>query len=703
LSEIVQKMEADSLKFSVPKRQPLTQLAMVVTVINLAMVLAGTAMVVASFTANREFINLSAHIYPFPFIAIVFSIFGLLILNSHPKNTVGWLILIVAFWAGLHFLVNGYMAFDEDVIVGNPDTALHIAILLNHIVWWPVQVIPLTLILLYFPDGKLLSPRWRIVAISTVLGLVLGMLTGFHPGPVPEWGITEPNPAGIKGSEQFLERLGMVYPVPLFIGAFGSIAAAIIKFRRAIGVERVQMKWLVYGAAVGISLSSALFVYYLFTPGDPTSIRLTYFIPTLLTFIIPVTCGIAIIRHGLWDIDVIINHSLVYASLTALIIAIYIVIVGGLGTMFQTQTNVLSGLVAAGIIAMLFQPLRVRLQLGVNRLLYGERDDPAAVLTRLAHHLETADTPAAILPNLVQTIAHTLKIPHVAIWLPISGKQFEPVAAWGESPGHVEMIPLIYQKETIGHLIVAPRGPHESFNRSEQQLLHTIAALTANTVRAVQLSDELRRSRHRIVTAREDERRRLRRDLHDGLGPQLASQSLGLEAVAQLFPANPEKAQALLNTLKMQAQEAMLDVRRLVYDLRPPALDDLGLIGALQQSASRYQTGVLSFSFDVPAKLPDLPAAVETAVYRIAQEAMTNVLHHAQATLCTVRLFCKDAHLIVEVRDNGTGLSQNHPSGVGLQAMEERTTELNGQFQLESQPGSGTLVRSRLPLEVDDE
>jgi len=243
----------------------------------------------------------------------------------------------------------------------------------------------------------------------------------------------------------------------------------------------------------------------------------------------------------------------------------------------------------------------------------------------------------------------------------------------------------------------------EAFKRGEQQLLNTIAALTANTVRAVQLSDELRRSRRRIVTAREDERRRLRRDLHDGLGPQLASQTLGLEAVAQLMPANPEKAQALLSSLKIQAQEAMLDVRRLVYDLRPPALDDLGLIGALKQSASRYATGELRFSFDVPQTLPELPAAVETAAYRIAQEAMTNVVRHAGATLCTVRLSSRDAHLIVEIRDNGRGLSPDRTCGVGLQAMKERATELNGQFRLESLPDGGTLVQARLPLEVYDE
>jgi signal transduction histidine kinase len=275
----------------------------------------------------------------------------------------------------------------------------------------------------------------------------------------------------------------------------------------------------------------------------------------------------------------------------------------------------------------------------------------------------------------------------------------ETVAFWGEAPDHLEPIPLTFQKEVIGDLVVAPRGPQEQFNRYEQDLLATIAALTATTVRAVQLSDELRRSRQRIVTAREEERRRLRRDLHDDLGPQFASQVLGLEAVAQLMPTDPEKAQVLLDSLKMQAEEAIQNVRRLVYDLRPPALDDLGLVSALRQSASRYETGVLRFSIDVPGSLPELPAAVETAAYRIAQEAMTNVVHHAQATRCTVRLFCSHTHFNVEVRDNGRGLPHDYQTGVGLQAMKERTTELNGELEIQSLPDGGTWLQASFPME----
>jgi signal transduction histidine kinase len=233
--------------------------------------------------------------------------------------------------------------------------------------------------------------------------------------------------------------------------------------------------------------------------------------------------------------------------------------------------------------------------------------------------------------------------------------------------------------------------------------LATIAALTATTVRAVQLSGELRQSRRRIVTAREDERRRIRRDLHDGLGPQLASQTLGLEAVDQLIINDPAKAHILLESLKVQAQEAFQDVRRLVYDLRPPALDDLGLFGALQQFASRYESSDLRFDFDLSAEMPELPAAVETAIYRIVQEAMTNVVRHAKATHCIVRLACLGTEIVAEVLDNGVGLPENYHSGVGFQAMSERATELNGHFIFKSSSDGGTLVQAKLPLEVHGE
>jgi signal transduction histidine kinase len=240
-----------------------------------------------------------------------------------------------------------------------------------------------------------------------------------------------------------------------------------------------------------------------------------------------------------------------------------------------------------------------------------------------------------------------------------------------------------------------------------EDLAHQIGAsahAALMTDEALRLSADLQRSRERLVEAREEERRRLRRDLHDGLGPQLSSQALTIDAVRALMRGDPDAAEELLLDLKAQAQDAVTDIRRLVYGLRPPALDDLGLLGALRESAAQYGAKGLSVSVETPQSLPPLSAAVEVATYRIAQEAMTNVARHAGAKTCTVALAIDEAGVLsLEVRDDGRGIPepQAHSAvraGVGLTSMRERATELGGSLVVEPLPEGGTRVRARLPL-----
>jgi signal transduction histidine kinase len=209
--------------------------------------------------------------------------------------------------------------------------------------------------------------------------------------------------------------------------------------------------------------------------------------------------------------------------------------------------------------------------------------------------------------------------------------------------------------------------------------------------------DILRASRERLVTAREEERRRLRRDLHDGLGPQLASLTLTIAAARELLRQDVDAADRLLQELAIHTQAAIADIRRVVYDLRPPVLDDLGLVLALREQAAHYSQAGLQITITAPDNLPPLPAAVEVAAYRIVQEALTNVVRHAQARTCTVCLSL-GAALAVEIRDDGGGLPPSGRAGVGLTSMRERTAELGGTCQIESEPGRGMCIRARLPL-----
>jgi signal transduction histidine kinase len=434
----------------------------------------------------------------------------------------------------------------------------------------------------------------------------------------------------------------------------------------------------------------------------------------LALLLIPLSIGVAILRYNLWNIDVVINRTLVYGTLTVSIVLLYVLVVGGLGALLQLRGDLFISLLATGLAAVLFAPFRDRLQRGVNRLMYGERDDPYRVLSRLGSRLESTLAPAAVLPAVARTVKVALKLPYVAIQLRRE-EGFETAAVAGNPGENALHLPLVYGGETVGRLVLGPRAGEEGFADAERRLLedlaHQIGAsahAALMTDEAIRLSADLQRSRERLVEAREEERRRLRRDLHDGLGPQLSSQALTIDAVRTLMRRDPDAAEKLLLELKADAQDAVTDIRRLVYGLRPPALDDLGLLGALRESAAQYSAKGLRVSVEAPESLPPLSAAVEVACYRIAQEALTNVVRYAEASTCTISLAIDEAGVLsLEVRDDGRGIpdpqeNSSVRAGVGLTSMRERASELGGSLLVEPLPEGGTRVSARLLLAKEE-
>lgn len=375
-----------------------------------------------------------------------------------------------------------------------------------------------------------------------------------------------------------------------------------------------------------------------------------------------------------------------------------------MGVLLQAQGSLPVALLATGLIAVLFAPLRDRLQRGVNHLMYGERDDPYKVLSGLGERLETTLAPKAVLPALTETVAGALKLPYAAITLKHNGDGFVQAAEYGrkvEADEELFSMPLTYQKEIVGELLFAPRSPGEAVTKPDLRLIENLARQAGVAAHAVRLTADLQRSRERLVTAREEERRRLRRDLHDGVGPQLAALMLELETASELVSDNPE-ASSLIARLSERTRETVSDIRRSVHALRPPSLDELGLVGALRETAVQYNRGGLRMSVDVPEELPPLPAAVEVACYRIAQEAMTNVVRHAQARNCSVRIVLDEeaSVLSVEVEDDGRGIDDHDRAGVGMSSMRERAEELGGRCSVLAPPGSGTRLRALLPCRV---
>lgn len=463
-------------------------------------------------------------------------------------------------------------------------------------------------------------------------------------------------------------------------------------------IERQQTKWVVF--AVVIAITFTLFVFLLVPPA--TSPRRTAFNNVLgdtlwnVTFLpIPLAIAVSVLRYRLWDIDLVINRALVYATLTASVVGLYVLVVGGVGELFQMQGNLMLSLLGAGLVAMLFQPLRARLQRAVNRLMYGERDDPYRVITRLGERLEATLSPEAVLPTIVETTSQALRLPYAAIALK-DEDGFSVVASAGERSPSALSLPLLYSGETVGHLLVSPRPGDAGFSPTDRRLLNDLARQVGIAAHSVLLSSALQRSRERLVTTREEERRRLRRDLHDGLGPALASFTLKLDAARNLVRRDPNGTERLLLELKGQVQGAITDIRRLVYALRPPTLDELGLVSAIHEQAEQYRSNGLAVSVEASDPLPPLPAAVEVAVYRIVQEALTNVARHSGARRCTIRL-SSNGSVELEVADNGRGLNGARP-GVGLSSMRERAEELGGSCTIGPGADGGTRVLVRLPI-----
>jgi signal transduction histidine kinase len=595
-----------------------------------------------------------------------FVYYGVAILIFRQKSD-EWIAVCVA----VSFLAGPTNSLDQP-LAGLPPIGLAI---LTFVQYLGVATFILTCYL--FPNGRFV-PRWTLLIAAGAL--INAAFQAFLPNI--EW------PAGLAGLN--------------WVTAFITLALTqIYRYRKVSNIEqRQQTKWVVLGLTAAAMIEMINRLLPLIFPSLAHYGGFYSFVTDTLSsygfLLIPLTIGFAILRYRLWDIDIIIKRALVYGILTACVIGWYVLVVGYLGALFHTGSNLAFSLLATGLVAVLFQPLRELLQRGVNRLFYGQRDEPYRVISQLGLRMEATLAPDAVLSAIVETVAQALKLPYSSISLK-HDQAFSIAASYGTEREPLLHVPLMYQTEQVGELLLAPRARGESFTPADRRLLEDLARQVGIAAHAVRLTTDLQQSRERLVTAREEERRRLRRDLHDGLGPALASITLKLDAARNLLSRDPSAADALLVDLKKQTQAAVSDIRRLVYDLRPPSLDELGLIQALREQAEQYNYNNLRITLESPEPLPPLPAAVEVATYRIVQEAMTNVVRHSEANNCTIR-FTFDQDLDIEICDDGRGISEEQRAGVGLTSIRERVSELGGLCEIEARPGGGTRLHVRLPI-----
>ncbi|HJQ88121.1 MAG TPA: sensor histidine kinase [Propionibacteriaceae bacterium] len=414
---------------------------------------------------------------------------------------------------------------------------------------------------------------------------------------------------------------------------------------------------------------------------------------------LPFVMGIAVAlrRHRLFDIERLANRSLVYVSLVAILVAGYAALVAVLAGALRLSGTVAAAIAAAAA-ALVLAPLRNVAQRTVNRLMYGDRDDPAGVLARLGTRMQAVMLPGEVLPVVVETVAQSLRLPYVAIDLADGTGEFRLAAEHGVPVGTVHSEALRHHGDTVGRLRVSERGRDDPLEPADMELIGSLAREVGPAVQAVRLHEDLLRSRAEVVALREDERRRLRRDLHDGLGPTLAAIRLKAGLAAREVPPD-STARGLLGEIDTEVTTSLADVRRLVEALRPPALDELGLLGAVRSRAAALAGAM---EIDVAGSDPSgpLPAAIETAAYRIVVEAMTNAVRHSDGMRCTVSILIGDDAVELSVRDDGNGLEPDRTPGVGLRSMRERAAEVGGTLSIQSPPKGGTVITARLPLNL---
>lgn len=647
-------------------------LAAIVTGLTVALVVLGWS--VAGWLGWSWSVALESFVVTNGAMALSFGVCGGILAWHRPANPIGWLFatggLLQAVAAAVPPIGN---ALQE---AGASEATMRLLVTLFVYTWpWAIGLtIPLALLL--FPDGRPPSPRWwPVVVIVTVTAPLFVLEMAAAPEPVTDGG-----PVGYLTLTSY-DNLGWLWTVAELRtgGAYlAALLALALRYRRGSEVVRRQLLWLLVALVTVVAANLA----WGLVAGTPVTVLLT--IP-----LIPVAVTVAIVRHRLLDIRLVASRALSWLLLSLVVLAGYAVLVTVLDR-FVTGWLGRSALTTV-LLVLLAAPLLPRLQRAVDRAMYGDRANPSRIVSRLGAELSGATSG---LDAVAASIREGLKLPYLSI--EADGRSY---AAEGARPTVVVTEELRYGKETVGTLVVGLREGERRLAEPDRRVLAVLAAPLAVALHAVAVSAELQRSRERIVEAREEERRRLRRDLHDGLGPTLTGMAFAADAAANHVD-DPERAGELLTSMRRDARAALADVRRVVDDLRPPALDELGLVGALRQRAEqlgwRSDGAAVHVGVDVPERVPaTLPAAVEVAAYRIATEALTNVARHSRADRAVLRLRCDDA-LEICVLDDGVPNGPWLP-GVGLRAMRDRAVELGGSFSA-GPTADGGIVRASIPL-----
>ncbi|MFI7041853.1 histidine kinase [Microbispora rosea] len=607
---------------------------------------------------------------------LIYPAIGGLVASRRPRNPVGWLLVGVGAAHGLDVLAGALL------LRGVP-----LAAWAESWLWFPGLGTLTAVLPLVVPDGRPPGPRWRPVLLLSVGAVGLATLIAMaQPTMQGRPGEVLTNPVGVPGADAAVG--------PAFLLYLACSVVAVASFvRRWMTADRdgrrALLPILVAMIVVVLALVAVKVVQALGGASAAGPLVQAVVLP-----LIPASVAVSVLRYRLFDIELVLRRSVVYLVLAVLLGAVYAVLIFATTGLLRNRFPSVPVTVATVGVALAFAPLRTLVQRAVSRVLFGDRDDPYAVLSGLGRRLAAARRPGGALDGVTELVCVTMRVPAASL----IGRNGTVVAATGTLPPAALRLPVVIDGEEEGELLVAPRAPGDTFGRRDRELLEDLARSAGPALRSDRLADELRRSRERLVAAREEERRRLRRDLHDGLGPALAAITLQLDVAAAQLARDVRAAGELLAEVRRSAADVVADMRRVVSDLRPAELDDLGLPAAVERVAERISPGGPAVSVRC-GSLPALSAAVEVAAYRIVQEAVTNAVRHSGAQRVTVDIAARGGDLAVCVEDDGNGLRPDAVPGVGTESMRERAIELGGTLDRCARAVGGMRVTARLPLE----
>jgi signal transduction histidine kinase len=656
---------------------------------------------------------------------------GALIATRHPRNPIGWILITLGFDNAISFFGSEYAILGLHTTLGSLPAATFVAWFQT---WLPYPALwaGLPLFFLLFPDGRLPSRRWRVVAwlaiavagLQTIVAILTpGPIIGSNQGGQYVYRLVM-NPTGVSAWGSLLKTSELALRLALPVVAIASLSALVLRFVRSTGEVRQQLKWLAYAGAVLVaSVTPTLF-------GTDLAANVSWVIFIVaLTLGLPGAATVAILKYRLYDIDPIINKSLVFAILAVFITAVYVGIVVGVGTLLGAagQSSLTLSILATAVVAVAFQPVRDRVQRFANRLVYGKRATPYEVLSQFSDRVAGAYSSEDVLPRMARVLGEATGASRADVWIRLED-EIVPAASWPAANGHTSaplkiegqllprvpgvsrMVPVRHQGELLGALSINKRAG-EALTPVEEKLLTDLAAQAGLVMRNVRLTvelqerlressaraAELRAARQRLVAAGNVARSQLERNIQAATEPRLLSIAGRIAGARQLMQSDAAVAATVLNRLTAEANETLELLRDLARGIYPPLLIDKGPVAALQAYLKKARVPV-QLDTDREFATNRFDEQVEGAVYFCCVEALQNVAQHAGAASTIVWLSATDGRVTFSITDSGPGFEQQDGEpGPGLQTMTDRVRALGGSLEVRSARGAGTTVEGWIP------